>query len=77
MSGFPATKQQPELDFYNQRGVTQFDQMNGNEANQVGEDEEMEIEPMSTGNAGAGIPQPFTYGRIQKMLKSHKWNQRA
>lgn len=32
---------------------------------------------MSTGNPGAGNPQPFSYARIQKMLKSHKWSQRA
>jgi hypothetical protein len=35
-------------------------------------DEEMDIEPVV-----GGQPQVFSYQRIQKMLKSHMWSQRA
>ena len=41
------------------------------------EDEEMEIEPMSAGNITNGAHQAFSYGKIKKMMKSHKWSQRA
>ena len=37
-----------------------------------GADEEMDIEPVV-----GGQPQVFSYQRIQKMLKSHMWSQRA
>jgi hypothetical protein len=37
------------------------------------DDEEMEIEPMA-GNSTILSNQPFSYSKIIKMLKSHKWS---
>jgi hypothetical protein len=66
--GLHGEKQQKyDYDFYNH--TNQYDQSSNRE------DEEMEIEPISAGNISA--QQGFSYNKTLKMVKSHKWNQRA
>ena len=72
--GDKSQKQQHDDDFYNQKGMQ--NQYIDHEQNMDREDEEMDLEPINSG-ANPNVNTPFSYSKIQNMLKSHKWSQRA